>query len=204
MKKKHTFTILSILALFLLVFAVTATQKAVAATPEAQQEQKTNVKADDKSQTAGEYFDDSVITTAVKGNILGEKGLSSMEINVITKDGVVTLAGKTDTAEHSRLAESVTKKTDGVKRVVNNLQVDGQKPQTAGEYIDDSAVTTAVKADILKEKGLSSLNISVKTQDGIVTLTGTTDTAENSKLAEQVTGKVNGVKKVVNELKVTK
>lgn len=182
MKKIHISALFSVLA-------IATTQEAKAATSK-------------QSQTAGEYIDDSVVTAGVKSKIFEEKGLSSLNISVKTQDGVVTLSGTTDTAEHSQLAERVAKLVNGVKRVVNDLQVDGKKTQSAGEYIDDSAITTTVKANILKEKGLSSLDISVKTQEGIVALSGTTDTAEHSQLAERVAKQVGGVKRVINELKV--
>lgn len=154
-----------------------------------------------QSQTPGEYFDDSVITTAVKGKILGEKGLASLNISVDTKDGVVTLSGKTDTRAHSDLAALLAKKVNGVNGVVNNLIVDAAAHQSVGEYADDASITAAVKAKILKEKGLSSLNISVETKDNVVTLTGKTDSAEHSRLATRVAKRVNGVKSVVNKLR---
>ena len=157
--------------------------------------------SNDLPQTAGEYFDDSVITTAVKSKILGEKGLSSLSINVVTKDGVVTLSGKIDTAAHSDLAVRVAKKVNGVNGVVNNLLVDAAAHQSVGEYVDDASITAAVKANILKEKGLSTLNISVETKDNIVTLSGKTDSAEHSRLAAHIAKRVNGVKTVVNKLK---
>ena len=83
------------------------------------------VSANDKGpqQTVGEYFDDATITTAVKGNILAEKGLSSFEISVKTTDGIVTLTGVTNSAKNSELAARVAKQTDGVRRVINNLTV---------------------------------------------------------------------------------
>ena len=152
-------------------------------------------------QTAGEYFDDSVITTAVKSKILGEKGLSSLSINVVTKDGVVTLSGKVDTGAHSDLAVRVAKKVNGVSGVVNNLLVTAAAPQSVGEYVDDASITAAVKANILKEKGLSTLNISVETKDNVVTLTGKIDSPEHSRLATRVAKRVDGVKSVVNRLK---
>lgn len=157
--------------------------------------------SNDQSQTAGEYFDDSVITTSVKSKILGEKGLSSLSINVVTKDGVVTLSGKIDTNAHSDLAVNVAKQVNGVNGVVNNLLVDAAAHQSVGEYVDDASITAAVKAKILKEKGLSTLNISVETKDNVVTLTGKTDSAEHSRLATRVAKSVDGVKSVVNKLK---
>lgn len=157
--------------------------------------------SNDSTQTAGEYFDDSVITTAVKSKILGEKGLSSLSINVVTKDGVVTLSGKIDTVAHSDLAVRVAKKVNGVTGVVNNLLVDAAAHQSVGEYVDDASITAAVKANILKEKGLSTLNISVETKDNVVTLSGKTDSSEHSRLAAHIAKRVKGAKSVVNNLK---
>ena len=187
MKRINISAIFSVLAISLFVLPMAGIPNATAAT-------------DKPKQTVGEYIDDSVVTAGVKRKILEEKMLSALEISVTTKDGVVTLSGNTDTAEHSLLAERVAKLVDGVKKVVNELKVNGKTPQSAAEYIDDAAVTTAVKAHIMKEKGLSTLDISVKTQDGTVTLTGSTNSAEHSKLAETTAMQVNGVKRVNNML----
>lgn len=202
MKKIHASTFFSALAVFVCVLTMAIAPHGMAAAPEAEQKKMPNTKVDKQSQTVGEYIDDTIITTEVKSKILGEKGLSSLDISVKTLDGVVTLSGITDTAAHSELAVQVAKLVNGVKRVRNELQVDGKKTQSAGEYIDDSAITAAVKGAILQEKGLSSLDISVKTSGGVVTLSGTMDNTTRSQLAEQTAKQVNGVKRVVNELRV--
>jgi osmotically-inducible protein OsmY len=72
--------------------------------------------------------------------------------------------------------------------------------EKAGEYIGDSAVTTKVKATLLKAKGIKSTEISVATADGVVTLSGTVDTAAQVKRAGSIAAKVKGVKKVENKL----
>ncbi len=207
MKKLYISALCSALVMCLFAFNVATAQAATdqngtAKKPEPQQEEKASPKAEKPPQTTGEYIDDSAITAAVKADILKEKGLSSMSISVKTKDGIVTLSGKVDSVEHVALAERVAKQANSVKKVVNELQVEGKTSQSAGEYIDDSAITTAVKGNILKEKGLSSLDISVTTLEGIVTLSGTADTVEHAQLAERVAKQVNNVKRVVNDLKI--
>ena len=202
MKKTHLSILSGAVAIF--AFGMIAPQSAEAAASTGQQQNSTNATSSKQPQTTGEYIDDSLITAAVKTNILEEKGLSSLRISVKTKDGVVTLSGKTDTAEHAKLAGRVATQTNGVKQVVNRLMVDAKKQETAGEYIDDAAITTSVKSKILAEKGLSSLQISVKTKDGVVTLSGKTDTAEHAKLAEAVAKQAKGVKQVVNNLRIGK
>lgn len=75
------------------------------------------------SQSVGEYMDDAMITAAVKAKLLGEKGLSSMKIHVETKDGIVVLSGDIDAAEHSRAAQLVASKVEGVVEVRNQLVI---------------------------------------------------------------------------------
>ncbi len=71
---------------------------------------------------------------------------------------------------------------------------------TTGVALEDSAITAKVKSVILAEPGLKSLEISVDTVGGVVTLAGQVDSQQNSKKAEQVAGGVADVKKVINQL----
>lgn len=74
----------------------------------------------------------------------------------------------------------------------------------AGTAVDDSAITAAVRAGIQAEPELKTQKIDVATHEGRVTLTGSADSAENAKKAEQVASNVNGVKGVENRLTVEK
>ena len=77
--------------------------------------------ADHDSQTVGEYVDDALITTAVKGKLLTEAGTKSFSISVETNQGVVTLSGDVKKPEQIPMAEYTAKMTKGVKRVDNRL-----------------------------------------------------------------------------------
>ncbi len=68
--------------------------------------------------------------------------------------------------------------------------------------LDDATITTKVKAAVLAEPGLSSLQIDVDTKDGNVTLNGTVDTPELKERATQVAQAVEGVKSVSDHLMV--
>lgn len=68
--------------------------------------------------------------------------------------------------------------------------------------VDDSAITAKVKAALLAEPGLSSLQISVDTKNATVTLTGAVDTANSRDRAKQVASSVAGVSSVVDQLTV--
>lgn len=74
--------------------------------------------------------------------------------------------------------------------------------ETTGEYVDDVAITAKVKAAILNEPGLKSLQISVKTFKDEVQLSGFVDTAQAKKRAGEVAAGVAGVRSVRNDLVV--
>ena len=76
-----------------------------------------------KSEGAGEYVDDSVITTKVKAAILGEPTLKSAEINVETFKGVVQLSGFVGTAANVDKAIVVAQQVGGVKSVKNDMRL---------------------------------------------------------------------------------
>ena len=77
-----------------------------------------------------------------------------------------------------------------------------QKHESTGEYLDDTVITTKVKAAILNEPTLKVLQISVKSFKGVVQLSGFVDSAQNSAKAGDVAARVTGVTEVNNNLNV--
>ncbi len=67
---------------------------------------------------------------------------------------------------------------------------------------DDTAITAKVKAAILAEPGLKSLQINVDTKDATVTLTGNVDSDMLRDRAKQIAMATEGVKNVVDNLSV--
>jgi hyperosmotically inducible protein len=65
-------------------------------------------------------------------------------------------------------------------------------------------ITTKVKAAILAEKGLKTMQISVETQKGVVLLSGFVDSAVQIARAKEVAASVKGVKSVKNALVLKK
>jgi osmotically-inducible protein OsmY len=71
-----------------------------------------------------------------------------------------------------------------------------------GEYVDDSVITTKVKAGIFKEPTLKSAEINVETFKGIVQLSGFVTSPGSIGKASEVASSVNGVTSVKNDLRV--
>jgi hyperosmotically inducible protein len=97
-------------------------------------------------------------------------------------------------------AETAGKKIDQTAENVGE-KMSGQSAQ-AGVAMDDAAITTKVKAAIFAEPGLKTLQISVDTVKGVVTLSGSVDSRSNSDRAKQLAGAVAGVRDVENQLTV--
>lgn len=76
------------------------------------------------------------------------------------------------------------------------------KQEGTGEYVDDSVITTKVKAAIFNEPTLKSAEINVETFKGAVQLSGfvSSQTAIN-KAAELARG-VSGVRSVKNDMRI--
>ena len=69
-------------------------------------------------------------------------------------------------------------------------------------FFDDAATTARVKKAIFNEPSLQVMNVSVSTEDGVVNLSGTVKSKAERSKASAVATKVEGVKKVKNDLKV--
>jgi hyperosmotically inducible protein len=156
--------------------------------------------------------------------------VKAYRIDVDTQDRVVTLNGAVDTPIARDRAVELARSTEGVKDVVNQLTVTpGVTPTTgiddkvqreaaeaadaaqkkagdtadrAGNVITDAALTTAVKTKFLADTAISGLKIDVDTKDGVVTLTGTLPSAAEKTQALKVARETEGVKSVVDRLKV--
>ena len=77
-----------------------------------------------------------------------------------------------------------------------------QKQEATGEYVDDSVITTKVKAAILNEPSLSSAEINVETFKGIVQLSGFVNSRADINKAAVVARSVAGVKSVKNDMRL--
>jgi osmotically-inducible protein OsmY len=86
--------------------------------------------------------------------------------------------------------------------VVGCASTASDKHETPGQYIDDAAVTTGVKAAIVKDPSLKVSEINVETYKGVVQLSGFVSSAENIATATTVARSVNGVKSVKNDLRL--
>ncbi len=110
------------------------------------------------------------------------------------KPGPAEIAGKKIDQTVGEAGKQIGIATD---RVVEKLSGQGDK---AVLVIDDAEITAKVKAAIFAEPGLKTLQISVNTMKGVVTLSGSVDSSPSSDMAKVLAGAVSGVKEVKNRL----
>jgi len=72
--------------------------------------------------------------------------------------------------------------------------------ETVGAYVDDSVVTTKVKAKFADDPTVSALAIKVDTMKGVVQLSGFARSAEERMMAERLARDTNGVNSVRNDI----
>jgi len=144
---------------------------------------------------------DSWLTSKTKIALFADDRVKGSEVKVETKDGVVYLRGKVDSAEAKAAADSVAKGIDGVKSVKNDLQVVSPGARKAVDA-KDADIAKAVETRVKRESDLKKVD--VRADSGVVTLTGEVPTISASAKASEVARGVNGVRSVKNELTFTR
>jgi osmotically-inducible protein OsmY len=73
---------------------------------------------------------------------------------------------------------------------------------TAGTKVDDAAITATVKSKLAADGDINPFNIDVDTNEGVVTLQGRVEKEEARTKAEQLARETEGVRRVINLVKV--
>jgi len=144
---------------------------------------------------------DSWVTSKTKIALFADDRVKGSEVKVETKDGVVHLRGKVDSAEAKAAADSIAKGIDGVKSVKNDLQVVSPGARKAVDA-KDADIAKAVESRVKRESDLKKVD--VRADSGVVTLTGEVPTITASAKASEVARGVNGVRSVKNKLTFTR
>ena len=151
--------------------------------------------------TVGTAVDDTVITTMVKAGLADSMDVRSFDIKVETRKGEVLLSGFVDNQLQIDRAVAVAQAVAGVTSVDNKVSLKGAAT-TLGTKIDDSLITTRVKAALLTDPGVTSADIGVVTRDGEVQLSGFVNNQSQIDRAMVLAKAVQGVVNVTNETKL--
>jgi hyperosmotically inducible protein len=144
-------------------------------------------------------MDDSTITTRINHEMVKDDDVKARQIDVDTIGGHVTLTGVVATRKESTRAIQIAKRVPGVKSVTNNLQI-GER--SYGNIWDDNLIGNKIKAKLIAEPEVRSLNIDVDVYLGVVTLTGVVGSKYQKDRAIQLSRSTDGTVKVIDNLKV--
>lgn len=153
--------------------------------------------------STGTVIDDGVIGAKVKTALIESPDTKARQIDVSVNNGVVILAGAVETQREKSQAGMLARKVEGVSNVQNSLTV-GVANRSAGEVVDDVALTARVKAALAGNTVTKARQIDVDTRKGVVELHGFVDSQAEITEAVKEARAVSGVVDVRNDLEVKK
>jgi hyperosmotically inducible protein len=128
--------------------------------------------------------------------LIGVSTLVVIGLAACDKPGPAETAGKNIDRSVDQVGQKIGETADKVGDKMS------EQSAKAGVAIDDTEITTKIKAAFFAESGLKTLQISVDTVKGVVTLSGSVDTQSHSDMAKAMASAVSGVSRVNNDLKI--
>lgn len=143
----------------------------------------------------GRMVDDQVIETYVAANILkADEDFHSSNVRVTSFNGIVLLVGQVRSEQLRQLAGQTAQQVRNVRRVHNEITVSG--PISIPARINDTWLTSKIKARMLATQGVNPLRVKVVVENGVVYLMGMVS-REEAEQAVHLTHKTFGVQKIV-------
>ncbi len=142
---------------------------------------------------------DSLLTSKTKIALFADGRVKGRDVRIETVNGEVFLRGKVDSEEAKAAAADIAKGVEGVKNVKNDLQVVAPTARKTVQA-NDTQITKAVETRFGKDAQLKKID--VRTDAGVVMLSGEVPNISVSAKASEMAHRVDGVKSVKNELRV--
>jgi hyperosmotically inducible periplasmic protein len=158
-----------------------------------------------KGESPAEHSD-GWVATKVKTALLFHRNVRATKTDVNVRDGIVILSGEASSQAQKELTTEYAKDVEGVKEVKNQMTVakSSKTPsvETMSDKIDDASITAQVKSSLMSHRSTSAIKTKVKTNDGVVTLTGVAKNAAEKSLVTKLVTDINGVTSVINNMTI--
>lgn len=141
--------------------------------------------------------------------------LNPFEIVVSVDGGTATLKGAVENSAERELAAELAGSIDGVREVNNELEVDPAievavvdeqaritTDKTLAQRFDDATLAATVKSKLLWNSNTEGLDIQVRAENGVVSLSGNAGTPVAKELAGELVINTEGVREVHNHLSI--
>ena len=157
------------------------------------------------------------ITTKIQAQYFADADVKGRNIDVTTgADGRVTLTGEVESQAEKTEAVRIARATEGVREVVDQLRIAtqaearaddakapaGTRPDADSATLGDPWITMKIESKYFLDAEVKGRNIDVTTQNGVVTLDGTVESAAEKRQAVLLARSTEGVTDVRDQLKV--
>jgi hyperosmotically inducible protein len=147
-----------------------------------------------------------VITGQVKTKIAADSRLHGSDVHVETNNGVVTLTGSANSGTAKDAAEELARNVSGVHSVNNELAAPNATSEVGAtvkhaahataEAVTDTTITTKLKTKFDTDSQTKGSHVDVKTDNGVVMLTGTVVSNAQKAHLVRVARATSGVKQI--------
>jgi osmotically-inducible protein OsmY len=149
----------------------------------------------------GRELDDFNASLGVKSAMLRSQGYALDQVDVEITEGVMLLSGSAPRDSDRIYAECLAWSAPGVRSVVNEIEVGAWRGTR--ELARDSVITQQVRARLVQDAEIRSLNYNVETRQGVVYLLGYARDRAEAEHAARHAARVSGVERVVDLVRVT-
>ena len=153
-----------------------------------------------EERTLGEQVDDQTIKLEISEALFSYSERLFQDVSIDVTEGRVLLTGKVPSPDDRVDAVRIAWQAESVQEIINELQV----TDTGGieSYLTDVRISNELRADLLFDSEINSINFNVETVGGIVYLTGIAqDQAELERVVDHART-ISGVKEVISHVRV--
>jgi osmotically-inducible protein OsmY len=141
---------------------------------------------------------DSSLKQSVLDELQWEPSVNAAHIGVTAKDGIVTLSGDVSSYAEKWAAERAAGRVYGVKGIAEEIKV-----RYPSDKVDDTDIAQKALQVLSWDLDVPPNKVTVKVEDGWVTLSGTVDWYFQRSAAEADVRKLKGVMGVINNVVIT-
>lgn len=153
-----------------------------------------------RDKTLGETATDSLISAKILKKLYSISPDVQAKVGVNVQEGEVLLTGTLPTEDERIAVESAVWSIEKVKRVYNKIELTDQDSMKS--YPQDAWITSRIKASLLADWKIRSVNYSIKTIRGVVYIFGIARTKKELQRVTKVASRVRGVERVMSYIRL--
>lgn len=149
----------------------------------------------------GTSISDGVIRVKLADRFLQSDASLFTNVSVSVNDGAVLLTGAVEKPEHKVEATQLAWQTRGVIEVINEIEINDKS--SIKDIAKDLAAAAQLRAKLIAEQGVSSINFSVDVVNGTVFLTGIASSEEEMNTVVALARELRFATNVVNYIRIS-